>query len=165
MSQPEVVENGNVVIIRYTLRDSKGEILDSTDEGEPMPYLHGAQNIVPGLEKMLTGKSVGDTFTTVVAAEEGYGPRHDFPVQSVGLDQFGDMELEEGMMLFTEIDEGQVVPFWISKIGAKDVQIDLNHPLAGEELHFDIEVLGIRTATEEELDHGHPHGLDGTQGH
>ena len=163
MSAP-IVEDGKVVIFHYTLKNAAGEVLDSTEGDQPMPYLHGYDNIVPGLEQALTGCSIGDAFEVKVAPEDGYGLR-EAPTQPVPRDAFEGMELEVGMQLFTETDEGHVIPFFISAIEADHVVIDFNHPLAGETLFFSVQIEGIRDANKDEIAHGHPHGLDGTQGH
>ena len=161
----EIIAADKVVLFHYTLRDSDGDVLDSSDGADPLPYLHGAGNIVPGLERQMTGRVVGDSFTAVVSPEEGYGVRDGLP-QPVPRDAFPeDVELEEGMQFMAEGPDGDAMPLWIAAIEADMVFVDKNHPLAGETLHFAIEIVGIREATAAELEHGHPHGADGTDVH
>jgi FKBP-type peptidyl-prolyl cis-trans isomerase SlyD len=160
-----IVSDGLVVGINYVLRDGEGEILDQSG-GNPLAYLHGGNNIVPGLESQLVGKSVGDKVNAVVSPTEGYGEANEGRLQVLPREAFGDMELGPGMQLATRDPEtGGVIPFWISEVGPDGVTIDFNHPLAGVTLHFDVEIMLIREATDDERAHGHPHGLDGQAGH
>ncbi|RME21683.1 MAG: peptidylprolyl isomerase [Deltaproteobacteria bacterium] len=160
------VTKGKVVLIHYTLTNSEGEELDSSRGGEPLPYLHGHDNIVPGLEKALDGKDVGFRETVVVAPADGYGEHSGFAPQAVPRDAFpADMPLEEGMSFVVENEMGDQIPVWIAGLQDDVVLLDTNHPLAGVELHFDVEVAGVRDATPDELLHGHPHGLDGDDDH
>ncbi|HRI06840.1 MAG TPA: peptidylprolyl isomerase [Nannocystaceae bacterium] len=156
------VRDGKVVLFNYTLRNDEGEVLDASDPGEPMAYLHGADNIVPGLESEMSGKSIGARFDVVVPPELGYGRREEPGLRAIPRDAFGDdMELAEGMELILEDDEGDLMPIWIAEVHADAVIVDVNHPLADETLHFAVEIVGIRDATESELEHGHPHGPGG----
>lgn len=160
-----IAEDGKVVIFHYTLTNDAGEVLDSSQGDEPMPYLHGHHNIVPGLESRIQGSKPGDSFDVTVSPEDGYGVR-DKPTTEIPRDQFAGIEdLSPGMQLFTETPEGDLIPFFVAEVTDEQVVIDFNHPLAGETLHFAIEIVNIREANAEELQHGHPHGLDGTQGH
>lgn len=152
--------DGNVVSIHYTLTVD-GEVVDTSSGAEPLEYLHGAGNIVPGLEAAMNGKQVGDKFSVAVEPGDGYGdiegdpravPRTAFPA---------DVEPEVGMQLFLRGPDGEPFPVWIAEVGDDEVLLDPNHPLAGETLHFDVEVVGIRAATKDEVEHGHPHGPDG----
>lgn len=156
-----------VVGLRYVLRNSTGETLDRSEDDDPLLYLHGHSNIVPGLERALDGKATGDKLVVVVAPEDGYGAREAGAERKVPRGAFpDDVELEVGMELVMEDTKtGDEQPFWIKAVGADTVTIDLNHPLAGVELHFDVEVLSVRAATAEELDHGHPHGPGGHHHH
>ncbi len=162
MNNP-VAADGLVVAFNYTLRNGEGAVLDASN-GDPMAYLHGHDNIVPGLERQIAGRSVGDRFTAVVPPEEGYGLKMPDALKDVPREAFGELPIEVGMDLATEV-EGQLVPFWIAEVGAEVVRVDFNHPLAGVTLNFEVEVVAIRPATAEELEHGHPHGLDGHSGH
>ena len=154
--------DGHVVTFHYTLRDDDGDILDSSAGGEPMDYLHGEGGIVPGLESAMVGKSAGDKFKVSVAPKDGYGEVGGPGPREVPRDAFpDDMELEEGMQFFVPTKSGEPVPVWVTGFQGKDVLIDTNHPLAGETLHFEVEVVGVRAASKEEIQHGHPHGPDG----
>lgn len=161
------VTDGNVVLFHYTLTDDDGNVLDTSRErGEPLPYLHGAHNIVPGLEKQMTGKAVGDAFKADVAPEEGYGVHNGLDPQAVPRGEFPpEVPLQAGVQLMAQGPDGRAMPIWIQSVTDEHVFIDMNHPLAGKTLHFDVEITGIRDATEEEKAHGHPHGPDGNAGH
>jgi FKBP-type peptidyl-prolyl cis-trans isomerase SlyD len=160
MSQKEQIEAGKVVTMRYALTGPDGKVLDESDD-EGMDYLHGADNIVPGLEKQLVGHIVGDTLTAVVSPEEGYGQRKGSP-QMIPRSSFpDDVELEVGMEFEAEGPNGEPLPLWITAVTATEVEIDRNHPLAGMELKFEVEIVAIRAASDEEKAHGHPHGPDG----
>lgn len=163
---PPTAANGKVVSIHYTLKLEGGEIVDSSEGQAPFEYLHGASNIVAGLEKALTGLAAEAPFQVAVAPEEGYGTREDGNEQKVSRKAFPkDMRIEVGMQLAAKGDDGQPMPFWIAKVEGDVVTIDFNHPLAGETLHFTGKVVAIRDATKEELQHGHPHGPGGHHHH
>lgn len=150
-----------VAIIHYTLKNEQGEVLDSSEGQEPLSYLQGFQNLVPGLEAALEGKSAGDKISVVVSPEEGYGDINPDLIQELPRDMFGGIEeIEVGMAFHAETPDGHQV---VEVIDVEDdtVTIDGNHPLAGIELHFDVEVLEVRDATAEELQHGHVHGTGG----
>lgn len=150
-----------VASFNYTLTNDAGEVLDTSNGREPLAYLHGAGNIVPGLEKAMEGKSAGETFKVDVAPEEGYGERHDALVQVVPRDAFqGVDDIQPGMQFQAQSNQG-VMSVTVTKIEDGQVTVDGNHPLAGETLHFDIEVTEVREATAEELEHGHAHGAGG----
>jgi len=151
------ISQDKVVTIDYTLKNAKGDVLDSSEGQEPLIYLHGAENIVPGLERELEGKTIGDALQAVVAPADGYGVRNDELVGAVPREMFeSDMELEVGMSFQAETDQGvQVVN--IVALTDEEVTVDGNHPLAGETLHFDVTVCAVRDATAEELEHGHVH--------
>lgn len=152
-----------VVTMSYLLTNSKGEELDRSQPGEPLVYLHGVGQIVPGLERQLEGLTSGDKRDKlVVPPAEAYGEmRPDLQI-SVGRDQFPkDAELEPGMRFWAHTPEGQRHPFTVVAVKGDQVEIDGNHPLAGETLHFNIEIESVRQATEEELQHGHAHGPGG----
>lgn len=155
-----------VVGIHYTLKNGAGDVLDSSSGADPLLYLHGHDNIVPGLERKLTGKAIGDKLNVTVQPADGYGERDPRGEQRVPREAFpADVTLEQGMQLALRDPSGAVVPLWIARVEPDVVHIDLNHPLAGEVLHFDVEVVSIRAATSEELEHGHPHGPDGHEHH
>jgi FKBP-type peptidyl-prolyl cis-trans isomerase SlyD len=164
MAEQETIAAGKVVALNYTLRDNEGALIDGSDEGDPLYYLHGAENLVPGLETALEGHKVGDKLSVTVAPEDAYGERQGPGPQSVPRDAFPkDAELEEGMPFCVENEEGEEIDLWISSVEADEVWVDVNHPLAGVTLCFDVEVLSIRDATVEEQVHGHPHGPGGHQ--
>lgn len=152
-----------VALIHYTLKDDKGEVLDSSEGKDPLAYIQGIGNLIPGLEEKLEGKAAGDKVETIVSPEKGYGVRSEENVHVVPLSSFqadGDEKLTEGMQVRVETNEGVTLAH-VAKIEGEDVTLDLNHPLAGETLHFNVEVIDVRDATKEELDHGHAHGPGG----
>ncbi len=152
------IVDDKVVSLIYTLTNDDGDVLDESEAGEPLEYLHGYENIVPGLESALTGRALGDKLQVVVPPEEGYGERVDGSVHKVDKSLFpDDMEIYAGAMFMSEEDDGEQTPFWIMDIEEDEIVIDFNHPLAGETLHFDVEVVAIRDATPEEIEHGHVH--------
>jgi len=157
-----IVEAGKVVSIHYVLRDDSGAELDRSDEATPMFYLHGAQNIVAGLEEKLAGAKVGDDVSVTVPPEKGYGPRNRgkaFQIPRSSLP--ATVTPARGMQLFANGQDGQKVAVFITKVQGPTLTVDPNHPLAGVTLHFDVKVVGVRDATEEEKTHGHAHGPDG----
>lgn len=162
MSESLVVADDHVVQLAYTLTNTAGDVLDSSTADEKFEYLHGAHSIVPGLEKQLSGCKAGDRKKVTVAPEEAYGPlgpngeRHTVEVPRA---QFpADAPLEEGVA-FTAFDENdRPFPIWIVAVSDENVVITPQHPLAGETLHFDVEILEVRAATASELEHGHVHG-------
>jgi len=161
-----VVGTGKVVSFNYTLTDPGGDVLDQSAPDQPMDYLHGAQNIVPGLEDQMAGKKVGDSFEAVVAPADGYGIANPMGIQEVPRHAFpAEMDLQPGMQFVSKDDDGEMTPFWVAEIKDEAVMIDLNHPLAGVTLHFQVELTGIRDASDEEQSHGHPHGPDGHHHH
>jgi FKBP-type peptidyl-prolyl cis-trans isomerase SlyD len=161
-----MIKNGTVVDLSYSLKNDKGDVLDRADASEPFTYLHGAQQIVPGLENALAGLKVGEKKKVSVSPAEGYGELNPDLKLTVNRSQFPDgVEIEEGMQFEANSPDGQSVVFTVESIQGDKVAIDGNHPLAGETLHFDVEVLKVRDATKEELEHGHAHGDDGHHHH
>ncbi|HKP60389.1 MAG TPA: peptidylprolyl isomerase [Polyangiales bacterium] len=159
------IANNTAVWLQYTLRDDAGEVLDASEHDEPLVYIHGQGDIVPGLEKALQGKSVGSKFKVSVSPEEGYGVREEAKVQKVPRGAFeDDADLEPGMQFQAQGPDGIDI-VTVLEVSGDDVTIDANHPLAGKQLHFEIEVVEVRVATEEELEHGHVHGPDGHHHH
>lgn len=155
------ISPNKVVSIHYTLKNDAGDVIDTSSGREPLAYLHGAGNIVPGLEKALEGKSSGEKVNVSVAPEEGYGPRHDGLVQDVPREAFqGVEEINPGMQFHAQGPSGPMV-VTVVEAGDASVKVDGNHPLAGETLHFDVEVSDVREATDEEKEHGHVHGEGG----
>jgi FKBP-type peptidyl-prolyl cis-trans isomerase SlyD len=152
---------GSVVVFDYTLTDDDKDIIDSSVGSEPLAYIQGEGQIVPGLEKAMEGKKAGDSFKISIAPEEAYGVHDPENISVVPADQIeGGEELEEGMQLHTEGEFGEQTVI-ITKIVGNEVTIDGNHPLAGMTLHFDISIRDVRPATDEERDHGHVHGPGG----
>jgi FKBP-type peptidyl-prolyl cis-trans isomerase SlyD len=154
------IQNDSVVNFNYTLTNAAGDVLDKS-QGDPLVYLHGAHNIVPGLENAMLGKQVGDKFQVTVEPEEAYGEYQAEMVQEVPRNMFqGVDDIQVGMQFQAQADEGvQVVT--VKEVTAEHVIVDANHPLAGQALTFDVEVVAIRAATAEELEHGHAHGVGG----
>lgn len=156
------IQNDSVVTIDYTLKNDAGEVLDSSQGAGPLHYLHGHENIVPGLERALSGKSVGDVLDVVVSPEEGYGTRDPERVVNIEREKLPpDLEPEVGMMLAMQTPDGHSIPVQVTAVSGRDVTMDANHELAGQTLHFHVEVRSVREATGEELSHGHVHGPGG----
>jgi FKBP-type peptidyl-prolyl cis-trans isomerase SlyD len=157
MSNPVTVSDGKVVSIHYTLTASDGKVLDKSG-AEPMAYLHGRGNVVPGLEREIAGKSVGDKFRAVVEPEDAYGSRNEDGVRTLPRDVFPEgAEFTPGEQFGAQTDSGKVLMLTVVRAEDDKVVVDTNHPLAGETLTFDIEVAEIREATAEETAHGHVH--------
>jgi FKBP-type peptidyl-prolyl cis-trans isomerase SlyD len=160
------ISNGHVVGIDYSLHLGDGRVVDSSEAGDPLTYLHGEGQIVPGLESALEGLSAGEQKQVVVPPAEGYGEHDPHGVQEVPRGAFPpDFDPKVGMELTAEGPNGEPVPFSIREVKPDAVVIDLNHPLAGETLHFDVTVREVRAATDEEKAHGHAHGADGHHHH
>ncbi|MBE7563582.1 peptidylprolyl isomerase [Acidithiobacillus sp. HP-6] len=156
-----IISNDKVVTIDYSLTDEEGELIDSSVGEEPLIYLHGHHGIIPGLEQALAGHRAGDKVEVSIPPEEGYGDWDEDLVEVVAKEDFDDPEdLEIGTQFETETDEGARLATVID-IEGDDVTVDLNHPLAGMTLNFDVTVLDVRDATAEELAHGHVHGEHG----
>lgn len=166
MSTAHSIADGKVVTIHYTLTDDDGDVIDTSRDAEPLAYLQGAGNIVPGLESQMKGHAVGDKLQVVVAPIEAYGEREEMEAQRVPRSVFpADAQFEEGMPIAAEGPNGEITPLWITHLDDEAIYVDTNHPLAGVTLHFDVEVMEIRDATAEEKEHGHPHGPDGHHHH
>lgn len=151
------VAKNTVVAIDYELTDDSGEILDSSEGQGPLSYLHGAGNIVPGLENALEGKSAGDQFQVSVPPEEAYGEKIGELVQVISRENFGEVpDLRVGMQFQVQTDQGYIV-FTVTRIDGDAITIDGNHPLAGMALNFKVTVRDVREATDQEMAHGHIH--------
>ncbi|MEQ1501650.1 MAG: peptidylprolyl isomerase [Myxococcota bacterium] len=159
------IGDGKVAMFHYTLTNDAGEVLDTSSGREPLAYLHGAGNIVPGLERELEGKSTGAKFDAVVAPQDGYGLRQGAaqPVERTAFPP--NVTIEPGMMFQAQTPDGTVIPLWVDRVDETTVWVDENHPLAGVTLHFAIEITGVRDATDTEREHGHPHGEHGHDDH
>lgn len=153
------ISKNKVAAIHYTLRDDEGTVIDSSEGRDPLHYLHGAGNLIPGMEEGLEGKSQGDKLNLKIEPEKGYGEKDENLVQKVPLSAFGDQEVKPGMRFST--NQGGVVT--VTDIGSDSVTVDGNHPLAGVPLNFDVEIVEVRNATDEEISHGHVHGHGGHQ--
>jgi FKBP-type peptidyl-prolyl cis-trans isomerase SlyD len=156
-----LIKDNMVVSIHYTLKNEEGQVLDSSQGREPLSYLHGNNNIIPGLENALTGKEIGEQFNISIPPEDGYGVRDERLIQVLPKTAFEGIDLvEPGMQFQARSDQGvQIIT--VTSVDGDRVTVDGNHALAGEVLNFDIEITHIRPATEEELAHGHVHGPGG----
>ena len=155
------IQNKNVVNIKYTLTDNDKNVIDKSDDGK-FSFLIGAGNIIPGLENALIDKAVGDAFDVSINPEDAYGVYNEELVHPVPKTQFpADIEIEAGMQFQGQTPDGQTTVVKVKEVKEDTVFIDNNHPLAGVQLNFAVEVTDIREATKEELDHGHVHGPDG----
>ena len=155
----DTITRNKIVSMNYTLTDNAGKVLDAS-EGEPLEYLQGHQNIIPGLEVALEGLKPGDRKQVTVQPAEGYGQHNPELIFALPLGQFGGQPPEVGMLVQLQSPEGEMMAT-IKQIEADQVTLDANHPLAGQVLNFDVEIVQVRDASEEELSHGHPHGPNG----
>ncbi len=161
-----LIADGHVVTLHYRLTLDDGSIADQSFGGDPLVYLHGARNIVPGLERQLAGKKIGDKLEVDVAAKDGYGEYDPAADQSVAKSQFPpNVEIKVGMAFQTSTRNGQPMTVWVRGLKDDQVTISSNHPMAGQQLHFTIEVLDVRRATADEKKHGHAHGPGGHHHH
>lgn len=152
--------DGMVVTMHYTLTDDSGAVLDSSRGSEPLSYLHGHGNIIPGLERALDGVSAGHQAKVTVAPADGYGERNPDAVFEAARAQFPpDLELAPGVRVMADGPEGPI-SLLVTELTDKGAMLDANHPLAGATLHFDVEVTDVRKATAEEIEHGHVHTGD-----
>lgn len=152
------IDDKCVVSFHYTLTNGDGEKLDSSDGRDPLSYLHGAGNIVPGLENALNGKTAGDALKVVVEPAEGYGDFRPELVQKVPRTAFeGVDKIEAGMQFQAQGQDGQVQMITVQDVAEDEITVNANHPLAGQVLHFDVKVEAVRVATDEEIEHGHAH--------
>ncbi len=161
MSVEQTITANKAVEIHYTLTNKNGETVDSSFGQAPLAYIHGTESLVPGLEKHLEGKKAGDSITVSITPEEGYGERNEHLTQAVPREVFQfDGEIEVGMRFEAETANGTDL---VTVIDVSDdtITVDGNHPLAGQTLNFVVQVMSIRDATKEELEHGHVHGAGG----
>ncbi|MGV6826125.1 MAG: FKBP-type peptidyl-prolyl cis-trans isomerase [bacterium] len=155
------ITTNKVVMIHYVLTDEQGEVLDKSDD-QPMAYIHGTGNLIVGLEKALEGKQVGDNLEVRVEAKEAYGERNEDAVQVVPRAAFEGVEkIGMGMQFQAQSPDGHLQLITVIDVDGDDITIDGNHPLAGKPLNFSVEIVGIRDADPEELEHGHVHGPGG----
>ena len=156
------VSKDKVVSIDYTLTNNQGQVIDSSQGRAPLAYLHGNNNIIPGLEKELEGKNVGDQLKVAVRPEEGYGNHDPQMVQSVPKTAFKGVDnIQPGMQFQAQGPGGQTRVVTVTKVDGDNVTVDANHPLAGQTLNFDVTVKEVRDASPDELSHGHVHGPGG----
>ncbi len=157
-----VVAQHKVVSIHYkVVDDDSDELIDSSENGDPMTYLHGARNLIPGLEQALEGKQAGDALEVTVEAADAYGEYSEDRVHQVPREALAEVErVEPGVTVVANTEQGPV-NLVIVEVGDEEVKLDANHPLAGRRLRFDVSVEEVRDATEEEISHGHAHGPGG----
>jgi FKBP-type peptidyl-prolyl cis-trans isomerase SlyD len=157
------IAKNTVATIDYTLTNTQGQVLDTSKGGQPLSYLHGVGGIIPGLENALEGKQTGDVLTVEIQPEQAYGQRNEQLVQEVPRKMFQGVDnIQPGMQFRAQGPQGQQVVTVVG-VNGENVKIDANHPLAGVTLKFDVNVVGVREATQEELSHGHVHGPGGHQ--
>jgi FKBP-type peptidyl-prolyl cis-trans isomerase SlyD len=151
-----------VISFNYTLKNDEGTILDSSANKEPLTFLSGSQQIIPKLEEALSGMIIGSKKNIKIAAADAYGEYSEDAIQKIKMDQFPkEANIEVGMTYIANSPDGKQMPFLVSEINEQDVTVDFNHPLAGKDLEFDVELLDVRDATPEEIQHGHVHGPGG----
>lgn len=156
-----IAGQNSVVLMDYTVKDDEGNLIDTSAGQDPLAFILGMGNIIPGLERAFIGKKKGDSFKVRVKPEEGYGERDEALVEIVPRTQFsGIKDLRPGMQLQAQTDD-EVMVVTVVKLTDKEVTVDANHPLAGKTLNFDVAVVDVRSATQEELAHGHVHGVGG----
>jgi FKBP-type peptidyl-prolyl cis-trans isomerase SlyD len=157
------IEKNKVVQFTYKLSDEAGQLLEASEDGQPVAYLHGHNNMLPGLENKLEGRSAGENFEIILAPADAYGERREDSEQRVPVKHLqGAKKWKPGMIATVQTDQGarQVT---VVKLGKFMVTVDTNHPFAGKTLNFDINILDVRDATDEEVAHGHAHGVGGHQ--
>lgn len=153
--------------MHYTLKNDQGDVLDTSADREPLAFIQGIGNIIPGLESELEGKAVGDKINATVKPEEGYGmhsPENVHKVPKANFQSEDGEELAVGMQVQVQSNQGIAMAL-VSDIQNEEVTLDMNHPLAGETLHFDVEIMDVRDATTDEISHGHAHGPGGHHHH
>jgi FKBP-type peptidyl-prolyl cis-trans isomerase SlyD len=157
------VENGSVVSFHYTLSDAEGNIIETNRDGDAAIYLHGANNIVPSLERAFAGKQAGDHIELTLAPAESYGERKENAVERVPAKYLkGAGKLQPGQAVQLQTKDGPML-VTVVKVGKFSVDVDTNHPLAGRTLSYSIDIADVRAASDEEKAHGHAHGVGGHQ--
>lgn len=156
------IGQNKVITMNYTLKDNDGNIIQTTENKEPFSFLTGNRQILPKLETEIDGMIIGSKKNVKIPANEAYGEYSEQAIQQVNKNNFpGNVDLKVGMEFVANSPEGNQMPFIITDIKDEEVTIDFNHPLAGVDLEFDIELIDVRDATVEELQHGHVHGAGG----
>lgn len=156
------LEANKVISFNYTLKDDQGAVIESTSNKQPLTFLSGQNQIIPKLEEALNGMLIGGKKNVKVNAADAYGEYDDKAIQNINKEQFpSEAKLEVGMRYLANSPDGKQVPFVITEVKEKDIIVDFNHPLAGKDLEFDVELVDKREATPEEIQHGHVHGPDG----
>lgn len=155
------IEEKRVVTMHYKLTDDEGQLLDESQDN-PLLYIHGTNSLIPGLEKQLEGKSSGDKITATVLPEEGYGPVMPQLIQNLPKETFQGVEnIEVGMEFEASNENDEKMIVRVEAVDGEEITINGNHPLAGKTLNFDVNIVDVREASEEELSHGHVHGEGG----
>lgn len=161
-----MIKKNSVVSMIYCLKNTNGEELDRADKGQPFAYLHGVGQMIPGLEKELEGLGIGDKKDVTVPPQEGYGELNPQLKMQVDRANFPkDADIKPGMQFEGQGDGGTRTVFTVKAVVGDKIDVDGNHPLAGETLHFSVEITEVREATQEELSHGHAHGEGGAHDH
>jgi FKBP-type peptidyl-prolyl cis-trans isomerase SlyD len=156
------IAQNKIVTFNYTLKDDTGNVLDSTEGSTPFSFLSGNGQILPKLENAMDGMLVGSKKNVKISAPDAYGTYNENAVQQVDRNNFPEnADLQPGMQFVANSPEGNQMPFIISEVKDNNIKIDFNHPLAGKDLEFDVELIDIRDATAEEIAHGHAHGAGG----
>jgi len=156
------VSEQKVVTMNYEVADDQGQLIDRSEEGGPLAYIHGNGQLIPGLETALEGRGKGDKIAVDVPPEQGYGERDEEGVQTVARNQFDDsVEIEVGMQFEAQDDDEGHQIVTVVAVDGENITLDTNHPLAGKNLRFKVEILDVRDASTEELSHGHVHGPGG----
>jgi len=159
------ITKNSIATLHYTLKDDAGEVLDIADDNNPFLYMHGVGGMIPGLEKALENRAAGENVVVSVPPAEAYGERNPDLTQDVPREMFGEVDdddMKVGAQFQAQTDQGVEI-ITVAAIEGDTIKIDGNHPMAGETLHFDVNILDIRDATDEEISHGHPHGPGGHQ--
>lgn len=158
----ETISQDKAVTIHYTVKNGEGVTLDQSSEESPLAFIFGRGMLIPGLEKVLEGKTAGEALNADITAADAYGERHDGLVQTVPRNLFGDQDVNPGMQFRATTDHGEQ-SVMVVEVTDTEVTVDGNHPLAGVDLSFEVKVVDVREATAEELDHGHVHGPGGVE--
>ena len=154
------IADRTAVTIAYTLKDDAGKVIDTSEGKDPLTYLHGVGTLVPGLEKALQGKQAGDALNVDLAPADAYGDRDEQRIRNVPLRKLPAGKVTVGARYRVQTEGGAVAALVLA-VDGDYAKVDLNHPLAGMNLHFEVKVVGVREATKEELAHGHVHGPGG----